>query len=68
MTITGVILLSLLFIILICGIYIMGQAETIKQQNKQVEQMKEALEKIAHGDTWTAYPHDIAKWALEELK
>lgn len=46
MTTTGVIFVSLLFIILICGIYIMGQAETIKQQNKELKESNDALNNL----------------------
>lgn len=36
--------------------------QTLIDENKK---FREALLRIAHGDTHTAYPHDIAKWALE---
>lgn len=37
---TLVIISSLLFIILICGVYIAGQAETIKEQAKQIKDLQ----------------------------
>lgn len=36
-------------------------AEAVEADN---ERLREALMKIAQGDTWTAHPHDIAGWAL----
>lgn len=40
----------------------------IKEVMDENKRFREALSQIAHGDTWVAYPHDIAKWALEESK
>lgn len=38
MTQIGVVLVSLMFIICICGVYIIGQAETIKELNQKLNQ------------------------------
>lgn len=38
MTSMGIIFVSLLFIIFICGVYITGQAETIKELNEKLNQ------------------------------
>ena len=33
---------------------------------QEIKRFREALLKIAAGDTWVAHAHDIAKWALDE--
>lgn len=40
MTTIGVVFVSLLFIILILGVYIIGQQDTIKQQNKTINEWR----------------------------
>lgn len=37
---------------------------SVEQLLKENSAYRGALSQIAHGDTWTAYPHDIAAWAL----
>lgn len=41
MTTTGIVFVSLLFIIIIMGVIIMGQAETIKFQNKAISKRED---------------------------
>lgn len=40
---------------------LLAEVDRLQAENAKY---KDALLKIAHGDTWTAYPHDIAAWAL----
>lgn len=40
---------------------LLAEVERLTKENAEYER---ALSQIAHGDTYTAYPHDIAAWAL----
>ena len=40
---------------------LIAEVERLEKENGEYER---ALSQIAHGDTHTAYPHDIAAWAL----
>lgn len=42
----------------------MMDLKVIEIMQEENEKYRRALSQIAHGDTWTAYPHDIAAWAL----
>lgn len=44
---------------------VLWQVEKGKRLEEENERFRQALLQIAHGDTWTAYPHDIAAWALK---
>lgn len=43
---------------------ILAMIHEIEQMREDNKEYKTALMQIAHGDTWTAHPHDIAAWAL----
>lgn len=42
------------------------RSNLLQEQQEEIKRLREALLKIAHGDTWVKHPHDIAKTALEK--